>query len=58
MRFSQEDSPTTSYDVCENSATQSGTQHGSTPAFLSKEGGRGETPKERSLGECHQEYES
>ena len=56
--FAHEESPTTSYDVCEHSTTQSVPQHGGMPTFLSKEGGRGETPKEGSLGEYLQEYES
>ena len=56
--FVHEESPGTSDDVCENLATQSIPQHGSMPTLLSKEEGRGETPKEGSLGEYLQEYES
>ena len=56
--FAPKGSPTTSYDVCEHSTTQSVPQRCSMPTFLSKKGGRGGTPKEEYLGDYLQEYES
>ena len=42
-RFAHEGSPTTSYDVCEHSATQSDLQHCSMPTFLARGEEEGET---------------
>ena len=56
--FAHEGSPTTSYDVCEHSATQSDLQHCSMPTFLARGEEEGETPKEETLGDYLQEYES
>ena len=48
-RFSHEGSPTTSYDVCENSVTQSDLPRCSMPTFLARGEAEGETPKEELL---------
>ena len=56
--FSYQGSPSTSYYVCENSATQPDLQCYNMPTFLSKEEGGEGTPKEENLGEYLQEYES
>ena len=57
-RFAHEESPSSSYDVCEDSVTQSDLQHCSMPTFLAREEAEGETPKEETLGDYLQEYES
>ena len=51
-------SPSTSYHVCEHSATQPDLQSWNMPTFLSKKEGKGGTPKEESLGDYLKEYES
>ena len=56
--FSHQEIPSTSYYMCEHSATQPDLQHWSMPTFLSKKEGKGGTPKEESLGDYLQEYES
>ena len=56
--FLHQEIPSTSYHVCENSATQPDLQRWNMRTFLSKEGGKGGTPKEESLGDYLQEYES
>ena len=42
----------------DNSATQFDIQHGTMPTFLAREEEEGDTPKEETLGEYLQEYES
>ena len=54
-RFSHEQSSNSSYYVCENSATQS---DGTMPTFLAREEEEGDTPKEETLGDYLEEYES
>lgn len=56
--FSHEGSPTTSYNVCDHSATQSDPQRCSRPTFLARGEEEGETPKEETLGDYLREYES
>ena len=56
--FLHQGSPSTSYYVCEHSATQSDVQRWNMPTFLRKEEGKGGTPKEEALGDYLQEYES
>lgn len=43
---------------CENSATPSYLQHGTMPTFLARGKEEGDTPKEETLGDYLQEYES
>ena len=50
-RFVHEGSPTTSFDVCDNSSTQYDLQCCSMPTFLARGEENGETPKEETLGE-------
>ena len=50
-RFSHEGSPTTSYDVCEHSATQSDMQHCSMSTILARGEEGGETSMEETLGD-------
>ena len=56
--FSHEESSISSYYGCEHSATQLDLQHGTMPTFLAREEEEGETPKEETLGDYLQEYES
>ena len=56
--FTHEGSSISSYYVCENSPTQSDLQWGTMPTFFAREEEEGETPKEETLGEYLQEYES
>ena len=44
--------------MCDHSATQSDLQHCSMPTFLAREEVEWETPKEETLGDYLQEYES
>ena len=48
-RFSHEGSPTTSYDVCDHSTTQSDLQRCSMPTFLTKEEAEGGTQRMKLL---------
>ena len=57
-RIAHEESPSSSYYVCENSSTQSNQQCCSIPTFLARGEAEGETPKEETLGDYLQEYES
>ena len=57
-RFTHEEISIYSYYVCEHSATQSNIQHGTMHTFLAREEEEGETPKEHTLGDYLQEYES
>ena len=56
--FTHEESSSSSYYGCENSATQLDLQCSTMPMFIAREIEEGDVPKEKTLGDYLREYES